>query len=98
MAKNITALEPGTYLVEFVREERRTSAQANGTASRDGAGTDRTSMALSACILRVVATGDEVEDTSRSTAGTAPGTRFNATVEEGVRYAVLRPLLAEVTA
>jgi len=77
--KNIVELSPGDHEVEFVREQKRQPAPG-GTASR-----------LTACIVRVVGSAEELEDASRATAGSAPGTRFTATVEDGVRYASFKP-------
>ena len=77
--KNIVELSPGDHEVEFVREQKRQPPAGGGTVSR-----------LTACIVRVVGTSEELEDTSRATAGSAAGTRFTATVEDGVRYASFR--------
>lgn len=78
--KNIVELSPGDHEVEFVREQTRQPAPGGATASR-----------LSACVVRVVGSAEELEDASRATAGSAPGTRFTATIEDGVRYASFRP-------
>ncbi|MEY4511448.1 MAG: hypothetical protein RLZZ450_3570 [Pseudomonadota bacterium] len=78
--KNIVELSPGDHEVEFVREQKRQPPAGGGTVSR-----------LTACIVRVVGTSEELEDASRATAGSAPGTRFTATVEDGVRYASFKP-------
>ena len=84
--RDISKLDAGDYEVEFVREEQRGAAQsAAGGAARAAA------IQLSRCVLRVSATAEEVEDTSRMTAGSAPGDRFIATVTEGVRYAAFKP-------
>jgi hypothetical protein len=87
VVKDICSLEPGEYEVAFVREQQRVVASA-ASGDRPSAGEPvRAQLALSRCILRVAATGEEVEDLSRATAGSAPGTKFVATVSEGIRYA-----------
>lgn len=91
VVKDICALEPGEYAVEFVREQQRVVGAATGTDRPSTAETGRAPLALSRCILRVAATGEEVEDLSRATAGSAPGTKFTATVSEGMRYASFKP-------
>jgi len=89
--KDIAALAPGEYEVEFVREQKRIVAQESGTSEKAVAAMADAQRRLSACILRIVATGEEIEDTSRATAGSPPGTRFLAMVTEGVRYAAFKP-------
>ncbi|MET0343125.1 MAG: hypothetical protein ABW252_19105 [Polyangiales bacterium] len=86
--RDISKLDPGDHEVEFLREEQREATQsvaAGGGSSRPAA------RPLSRCVLRVSGTSEEVEDTSRITAGAAPGDRFIATVTEGVRYAAIKP-------
>jgi hypothetical protein len=83
--RDISKLDPGDHEVEFVREEQRSATQS---AAEGGAARARP---LSRCILRVTATHEEVEDTSRMTAGSAAGDRFIATVTEDVRYAAFKP-------
>ena len=86
--RDISKLDPGDHEVEFVREEQRSATQsvaAGGGSSRPAA------RPLSRCVLRVSATGEEVDDTSRMTAGSASGDRFIATVTDGARYAAIKP-------
>lgn len=65
MTKSITKLGLGEYEVEFVREETDGNHYSN-IGSTHAAGY-ASAPALSVCILRVVATDEEVEDGSRQT-------------------------------
>ena len=85
--RDISKLDPGEHEVEFVREEQRSATQSAAA----GGGARTAARPLSRCVLRVSATGEEVEDTSRASAGSAPGDRFVATVTEGARYAAIKP-------
>jgi hypothetical protein len=91
VVKDICALEPGEYEVEFVREQQRVVGSTPSSDRPSSAETGRAPLALSRCILRVSTSGEEVEDLSRATAGSAPGTKFVATVSEGIRYASFKP-------
>lgn len=83
--RDISKLDPGDHEVEFVREEQPAATQSAAGGARAAA------RQLSRCVLRVAATHEEVEDTSRMTAGSAAGDRFVATVSEDVRYAAFKP-------
>lgn len=88
--KDIASLEPGEYEVEFVREQPRVVGHGRGHDSAAADAMADAQLKLPCCILRVVETGEEVEDTSRVTARAAIGQRFAATVEKGKPYARFR--------
>jgi len=92
--KNIATLEEGQYEVEFVREEPRESEPSTANTATQAGEKLRRGRALSRCVLRVVGTHEDLEDTSRATADSTPGTKFIATVTYGLRYAAFRPVNA----
>lgn len=90
--KSIATLDEGQYEVEFVREEsRRGDPEAAGSATEPGAKPKPVSP-LSRCVLRVIGSSEELEDTSRATAASAPGTKFTVTVTHGLKYAAFKPV------
>ena len=95
--KSIATLDEGTYEVEFVREEsRRNDPVVPPSALAEGEKPKPVSP-LSRCVVRVVGSNEDLEDTSRATAASAPGTKFVATVTYGLRYAAFKPVNAPET-
>ena len=90
--KSIATLDEGQYEVEFVREESRKNDVATAANAAEPGAKPKPVSPLSRCVLRVVGTDEDLEDTSRATAASAPGTKFVATVTHGLKYAAFRPV------
>ncbi|MDB4976973.1 MAG: hypothetical protein JWN48_5314 [Myxococcaceae bacterium] len=90
--KSIATLDEGQYEVEFVREESRRNDPSTAATAAEAGAKPKPVSPLSRCVLRVVGTDEDLEDTSRATAASAPGTRFVATVTHGLRYAAFKPV------
>ncbi|MDB4989042.1 MAG: hypothetical protein JWN04_4220, partial [Myxococcaceae bacterium] len=95
--KSIATLDEGQYEVEFVREESRRNDPSTAATATEAGAKPKPVSPLSRCVLRVVGTDEDLEDTSRATAASAPGTKFIATVTHGLRYAAFKPVGAPAT-
>jgi hypothetical protein len=90
--KSIATLDEGTYEVEFVREESRRNDPVAPQSATEAGEKPKPVSPLSRCVVRVVGSAEDLEDTSRATAASAPGTKFVATVTHGLRYAAFKPV------
>ena len=95
--KSIATLDEGQYEVEFVREESRKNDVASPANTTEPGAKPKPVSPLSRCVVRVVGSQEELEDTSRATAASAPGTKFTATVTHGLKYAAFKPVGAPAT-